>query len=576
MSKLKLKSNGEKHTLEVQVSDEQLKELRELPPGQDTSKLMSDLIVKSIISKEQLTDQISAVKTEQNRLSRKAYDVKETSPESTEEFRRQRRFITRAGKGLRMVMDLLDGGELPGAYKRAGVALNVQLLTPSGEPVYESCGVQGADVQALFDKSWSELRRDLKLIGVSDEDIEKRRQSYQPDLERYKQALSLYASGHTKTEIASRLGLQSAAVGDWVEDRKPPWGIQWLFHRHPRFKDLPIPRTESAEFAYLLGVYASVVKSPRNELKPISRDRDAVIHFRDAVHKVFGEELEVKSSGSSKQVQLYECTLTSMKVLAYMRDITDGNTRVPWEHLLTESERRAYMQALLDFNSGVGSHKVKDRGVEKSYPIVRLTFSERPALVDDVLVLCGRLGIYPDLKTRDGVCRLIVGGRTDIGNLQDIGFNANRKTSELDDKLRDTSYTQKEYGPKEYYIAKGMWQQGKTKRAISVRVDVPVSVVKDWKNRGTKPNRVKRYEAIAAIEGRREYPDPDVIGFLYRGGASSNTACSIGKQRNIREVRESWGVLTEYGRPPRRQYTPPRRPARRTPQKTAEGSGGGS
>lgn len=557
MPKLNIKPGKPEHELEIRLSKLELKRLGELPEKQDSASLLKELGKRGIISGGQLDAQLSEIERGKRSLSQRVYKIKYDDEGGAKELREQRLQLKRVGISLARVVDQVQGREVPTAVQRSGVALKVKLLDSDGKLVYESETVPGLNLGVLFNQKWSKLEKDLTLVGVPATEIAERKRTYTTGLDKYEKARMMYSSGMQGNEIAEVLKANPEHVMDWITGRKVPQNLTWIFYKPYKLREFEIPKGHSQEFAYVMGVYATSVRKPTKELRATSRDRDAVEHFRKSAEQLLPQEEKDKAKLKTKKhhtlngLPQFKCRLHSTGLMAYMEEITKGNRRIPWEHLVEEDERRAYLQALLDFNSSIP--KIKARSHKKTKkPVVLITFSNRPEMAEDTLILCKTLGVYPNcVNLKGGVGRIIINGG-DLEALQEVGFNAKRKAKLLKEQLSSAKHKVSEYGPEEYYKARELWRNGKSREEIAEQLGISIGAIKDWRHRNTKPPRVRRFEAIQKLE--KYHPNPDVVGFLFRElGADSSISRAIAKQSTLEEVKEAWEMLAGQEADPKKR-----------------------
>jgi|GEM_PF-74281 len=544
MPRIKLRPGERRHSLEVRLSQKDKEKLGQYKTPEDSEEALRLLIESGVVSEKRLQREIDTAA--QAELHKRTERQKRRTPRvSTEEELEALNPLIHAGRTLAHAMEAV-GGTLPAVYQRVGVGLGVRVVSAQGEELFETAGIAGEYSREAFDHAFKDRERDWRSVGIGDFLINDWRQRCEKDLETYESALELYAGGHSQASVAQKLNVSQKTILGWERGKKVPWAYRWVVHEGKRER-YDIPRQESADFAYILGSYAATTIKPSRAIRVLSQDKESVKHFQGCVERVFGAHPRVAPSTSSKITPIWECDFSSVQVLSHLRRITQGNTIIPFEHVVTPAERESYFQALLDFNSGVTHKVLYRRGERKTYPEITLTFTGREEFAKQAQVLTKMNGVYP-LYIREGgrIHRLQITGKADLQAVQDVGFTSDRKNRKLDDELAATNYVQPDHGPEIYYEVVERYKAGQSQRSIGREFGIDKKTVKQWGEGDFMPARVVRYELIQALE--KHMPNPEVVGYAFRElGADPYVARKLGREQGLERIRETCDFLRERG-----------------------------
>jgi len=555
MAKVKYRQEGGVNTLDVMLSHQELMAFGSFKGKPPVDQMLLELKEKGLLSGEEIQRQFHMLRVKRQNLSQRISVTHRRTGEYPEGLVEERAQIRRAGNTLMRAGRILTKGKLTDETATAGLNLVVRVCDYDQNSRVSSTQLKGTDIQGRFEKAWSTLARMWAQVGIPPEEISLWKKQHREGMDKYRQTQRLYSEGNTYVQVARELGIKPYTVERWIKDENVPRDLMWVLNNAARYRDLPIPRRESPDFAYILGAYATAMKSPGKQFKVVSMDKEAVEHFRDCIKKVFGVELKVEPSSSTKKTPLYECDMYSLKLISYMREITYANTRVPWEHLGTDEEKLHYLRAIQDLNSGVTHKQVKDRyaGEKRTYPEITETFSYRRSLCEDILLLYKQFGAYPNWKVgEDGLIRIFISGRSDIEVAKRVGFTTLRKNRDLEEETSRARYSTQEYGPDEYYAAKALWEAHIPRKEISERTGISENVIKAWKTgRKAKPRRVVRYESLIEVEKALE--DPQTLSYAFRELEAPNLiARELAKRKSLMQLKADIKLLEANGVDPRR------------------------
>lgn len=365
------------------------------------------------------------------------------------------------------------------------------------------------------------------------------------------------------------INLTAKTVARWVSGERSPRHLA-IAQKSIRARDKRIHSGFSTERAYLEGVYTALGSAERGPpFRPTSTDMEFLDSIKSTIEVVTGEtpkchypkqekpqlKGDVKaSSGERKKGEEYGYVECSKRYFVEpLKDITCGKTRVPWEHLVTDEERKEFLRGFLRVLGSVSTRPIDDR----KYP--RLTISKESAprsLMTDLQILFKRGGITSRLFDTARGPQVIIEGSYNLQKLLDEHIITSQEDrSNLETRLSETKDRVRVYTPQEYDTVMGYEDSEEHKSAkwtaigkacgIECGVEpIPRLQVTQWLEKGVKPPLVKALEEIEDIEARN--PDVDVIGFVYRHiRANSTFARIIARRHNMQEVQEMVDYLGE-------------------------------
>jgi len=154
-----------------------------------------------------------------------------------------------------------------------------------------------------------------------------------------------------------------------------------------------VPFTEDADFAFMLGRESGkVTPCFPTDIYCKSRDRETVERVRGVVARVRGKENAIQKEGG-----FYIFNIPCPEMVRYIKDETDSQGRIPWEHVKSMGERIAFLQGY--FSGRMGEMHVGTRGglvsphfrVAKDIPGV--PEGEKPSLFVDMQILLMKVGV---------------------------------------------------------------------------------------------------------------------------------------------------------------------------------------
>lgn len=275
-------------------------------------------------------------------------------------------------------------------------------------------------------------------------------------------------------------------------------------------------RRENVDLAYLLGAWTSMTEMRGQDwlaMSFTSQDHRQLALIQQRITALFDVTPSFQSF-SIHGLPYLRVNVPSPELAQHVREVTSGNTRVPWEHLGTEAECVSFLQGIFDHGGWVYTGKCGGIGLNKK---------GGDELLQDLCRVFTRVGIRP----------IIVYGEVSSLKLKDLtewkGF-AKRVPLSLPDRqegvklLAARTSTRSYYGDEEYAsVMSFAGASGLTYREIGEDTGIPMNTVRAWLLYGQKPPTVKRGEIIEDF--RTTLGNPEVVNFVYRNlGASSPVA----------------------------------------------------
>jgi hypothetical protein len=296
-------------------------------------------------------------------------------------------------------------------------------------------------------------------------------------------------------------------------------------------------RRENHDLAYLLGAWTSMTEIGGRDwltMSFTSQDPRQLELLQQRVHALFGETptLHPFSIQGMPYLRLY---VPSAELAFHVREVTSGNTRIPWEHLGTEDECRSFLKGLFDHGGWVYTGKNGGIGFNKK---------GGDALLEDLCRVFARVGVLP----------IVVYGEVPSLKLKDIAewrtFSEQVEIS-LDDRReavralasRPTGrghYTGEDYST----IMELASSKAYSCQEMGEMTGIPTNTVRGWTFYSQKPPAVKRAQIIEGFT--TTLGSPEIVNAVYRElGASSHLARACGKSSDPRAIKETVSRLSE-------------------------------
>lgn len=293
----------------------------------------------------------------------------------------------------------------------------------------------------------------------------------------------------------------------------------------------PMLRRENVDLAYLLGAWTSMTEMGGQDwlaMSFTSQDPRQLALIQHRITSLFDQTPPFQQF-SIHGVPYLRVNVPSPELAQHVREITAGNTRIPWEHLGTEAECVSFLQGIFDHGGWIYTGKCGGIGLNKK---------GGDELLQDLCRVFTRVGIRP----------IIVYGEVSSLKLKDQtewkGF-ANKVPLSLPDRqeaiktLAARKSTRSHYGDQEYEsVMSFAGANGLTYREIGEATGIPLNTVRTWLLYGQKPPAVKRAEIIEDF--RTTLGNPEVVNFVYRDlGASSPVARRYGARCSLDSIKQT-------------------------------------
>jgi hypothetical protein len=266
-------------------------------------------------------------------------------------------------------------------------------------------------------------------------------------------------------------------------------------------------RSESESFAYILGAFLAHTEVGTKAGKQVSfasEDRESLKIVAHHLRACFDHSPEINPIRIDGK-DLHRLIVCSPSLSRHLHTVTTDNRNVPWEHLETEKEQRAFLRAVFDQAGWISCGSSPGIGINKTrgYDLLR-----------DVARVAMNVGIYPLLSDAPLATLRFRERRDWLVFESTIGASFCKDADKLSD-LCDMRATKRSFEIEQYQGALRLARETSLSYSeIAKAIDVPVCSVRDWvKGRGT-PAIVKR--ALALEPQVADLPDHRVITLLYR------------------------------------------------------------
>ena len=290
-------------------------------------------------------------------------------------------------------------------------------------------------------------------------------------------------------------------------------------------------RRENVDLAYLLGAWTSMTEMGGQDwltMSFTSQDHRQLALIQQRISALFDKTPPFQPF-SIHGLPYLRLNVPSSELAQHVREVTSGNTRVPWEHLGTEAECISFLQGIFDHGGWVFTGKSGAIGFNKK---------GGDELLQDLCRVFARVGIRP----------IVVYGEVSSLKLKDQkewkGFFT-RVPLSLPDRqeavksLAARTSTRSHYGDEEYASVMSFAEaSGLTYREIGEATGIPLNTVRAWLLYGQKPPAVKRAQIIE--EFGTALGDPEVVNFVYRVlGSSPEVARRCGRRCSLDTIQHT-------------------------------------
>ena len=287
-------------------------------------------------------------------------------------------------------------------------------------------------------------------------------------------------------------------------------------------------RRESVDLAYLLGAWASMAEAGTQDWPSMSftsQDPRQLALIQNRVNALLGETPPLLPF-SIHGIPYLRMNVPSVELPRHVRELTAGNTRIPWEHLGTKAECASFLQGVFDHGGWVHTGKCSGIGFNKK---------GGETLLEDLCRVFARVGVLP----------IVVYGEVASLKLKDQSeWKAFAKAihSSLDErgaavsKLASRVCSRPHYTEEEYTTVMALGKEtNRTSRDIGEEMGIPRNTIRGWLIYGQSPPVVKRARIIEGFTPA--LGSPEVMNYVYRElGASSELARACGASCTMRDI----------------------------------------
>jgi hypothetical protein len=341
------------------------------------------------------------------------------------------------------------------------------------------------------------LRAVDSVKAVGDSSVE---QKVRDAVSLYVSAWLLYCAHTPLKEIMQQLnGIDS---NQWLYGNRVPKIVSHFdpVRRSAGRQSVVIPQGESVQFAYICGAFAgsAMPTSSFNSICFRSKERDVAEHIAKALSDACGLTPSIRPHTVSG-INYQTVTLRQKDFIEHMTAATTQNRAIPWQHVQTGQERRAFLMGFFDFTGG--SIQPDKR---------RLSFSKmgNQSLVEQIGVLLSREGIYPRIDY-GRICHLSFEDVCEFKALAQAKFITNRRYVDgialFASQTSAIPYRSAEEYSNFLQVRSDLGAHTtplKVKQALSeagLPDDIPISVLRNWLE-GHKPTQYTRMLFLETLE----------------------------------------------------------------------------
>ncbi len=239
-------------------------------------------------------------------------------------------------------------------------------------------------------------------------------------------ALTSYREGKTISSIASEIGRCRCTVYSWLKHAFP----MHLIDKKKGAKKIDKEKlVKSKRFAYVLGFYqARARKIDRNDLLIKSCKPATLESFVENMHFLFGD-VRVQKKNS-----IYHIGYSSIRLMEFIKEITEDNTRIPDYISRNKSFIQAYLRGFFDSRLNITHTRItiKSSKFTRKHPIVFVSKKNQQLLLQIRNALAD-LGICCSLYEKV----LIIRKLKDIEKFLRLGLISNPKHEKLNKMYTD-------------------------------------------------------------------------------------------------------------------------------------------
>ncbi len=360
------------------------------------------------------------------------------------------------------------------------------------------------------------------LMKRREKDIPRREEALRNDFDLYQRYAALARTeGITVSEINKGLGIHTTRTKQFREGSIPR-SINVVISRTDDDRSI-VPNEKAIGFAYLLGFFVSMCDKKRKGQKNryMKNFETNNPELRSRIKKIC-DQLNIPCKVNNQFTILGPC-----KAVKYLYDITETGARVPWEHLVTQEERREFLAGYFE-RGGTITHNSTRYGFNADLCVTEVESKE---LVSDILVMLSEQKIYPTINER--MNGIDIRGRLELEEIYTLLHSKQRKQSirkTLDQDHRQEVWKIQDCIEVETYKKDHPLNSPKH---IFSRLGFDLSRILGITTQALR--RIRNYRRIKDLISNR--PDHNVIGYCFREcGVSSEAARALAGVYRIDEI----------------------------------------
>lgn len=340
----------------------------------------------------------------------------------------------------------------------------------------------------------------FKLSGRSESIVDSRIEKLREDYFNYTKVINFSSEGKGYIEIANLTGISRGTIHSWINGRRIPYTIASVvrgYHAR-KVKYFEPPSTENEGFAYIIGYFLGNIRGKnhvKNKLVHPGGDFAVLSRLKDYIKVTFGEKTGVNRN-----------LFRSVNVFRYLFNITENNSRLPWEHIATRNEKIAFISGFFDARIRL-----------QNYNSDELNVVGKVSLLEQVVTLLGDLKIYPYIRYELKNLSLIFSNFYYLKKLLEynlvVGKNAGLVKRLIKERmsLPDSSL--------EAYSRFRTSKDNKVGNRIILKnlikdYHIPSATAQGWIYKGTVPIIIKNYDLIIKLQNKYHYRNN--VNYLYR------------------------------------------------------------
>ncbi|MFH1722225.1 MAG: hypothetical protein ABH950_06450 [Candidatus Altiarchaeota archaeon] len=223
--------------------------------------------------------------------------------------------------------------------------------------------------------------------------------------------------GEEIKDVAAAVQIHPGTVCKYQKIGDPLSVFSYTSRPSVRRRKVNFERIDRIARARVLATYLSTGgRLPQDVFKRIFNHREGAEKFQKALSTILDYPVRITTEGSGEN-QRFQVMCRSIELTRTLDEVTNGKTRLPWEYLVEEDERREFINGLLDVKS---PRKIELIGRRRKKSLV----SDRPRLRihsmvegigfhQDVQLLLKSVGLLTYLEETKDRQMFILGGKVD-------------------------------------------------------------------------------------------------------------------------------------------------------------------